>query len=512
MRRAAWLPVLAAHSCFAAATFTVSGVVVNSLTNEPIPHALVQSTGAEQKVVFSGQDGRFQMDGVPQGTVYLIPQKPGFVDTGKRTPVKVGADTSLVTIKLAPESSIAGRIVDRDGEGIEGLQIECITQRIVNGRKAWQPCGNAQSDETGNFHLQSLPPGAYVLRTGLQALFPNFNSQNDDDPLPQQVYPPHFYPEAADISSLQPLVVGPGETARADFAVAPVSAFRVSGTAGGAGQNTFGFIETADGQRLPTNFSINRRTGGWRSPPLPAGDWKIVLQSQRGPDSGLFGEQTVHVASSDIKNVQMALEPLSAIPVNITGPATDTNARQAAIQLMPDNPSLLNFRMYGSSVSPQNPTEPPAIRDVPPGAYAVFALQFGAYCVGSISAGGVDLTRDRLVVSAGGQAPAIDVTLEDNCASIQGQVRMDHPIENASVILAPSSRAIPPQVSLVQQDGSFTFPRLSPGDYRLYAVSTADGLEYGNPEAMRQIDGVSVTLAAKQKSSVTLNLVMRDAK
>ena len=511
MSRAAWLPVIAAHSCFAAASFTVSGVVINSVTNEPIPHALVQSTGAEQKVVFSGQDGRFQMDGVPQGTVYLIPQKPGFVDTGKRTPVKVGSDTSLVTIKLAPESSIAGRVIDRDGEAIEGLQVECITQRIVNGRKAWQSCGNAQSDDTGNFHLQSLPPGSYVLRTGLQALFPNLNSQNDDNPLPQQVYPPHFYPEAADISSAQPLLVGPGETARADFAIAPVPAFRVSGTAGAAGQSTFGFIETADRQRLPTNFSVTRRTGGWRSPPLPAGDWKIVFQSQRGPDSGLFAEQTVHVTSSDIKNVQMALEPLPAIAVNFTSPA-EGNTREAAIQLMPDNPSLLNSRMYGSSISPQNPTEPPEIRDVPPGTYTVFAVQFGAYCIGSISAGGVDLTRDPLVVSAGGQTPAIDVTTEDNCASIQGQLRIDHPIENASVILAPSSRAIPPQVSLVQQDGSFTFPRLSPGDYRLYAVSTVDGLEYGNPEAMRQIDGVSVTLAGKQKSSVTLNLVMRDAK
>ncbi|HEY6991578.1 MAG TPA: carboxypeptidase-like regulatory domain-containing protein [Bryobacteraceae bacterium] len=510
MSRAAWLPVLAAHSCFAAATFTVSGVVVNSVTNEPIPRALVQSTGAEQKVVFSGQDGRFQMDGVPQGTVYIIPQKPGFVDTGKRTPVKVGSDTSLVTIKLAPESSIAGRIVDRDGEAIEGLQVECVTQRIMNGRNVWQPCGNAQSDETGNFHMQSLPPGSYVLRTGLQALFPNLNSQNDD-PLPQQVYPPHFYPEAADISSVQPLVVGPGETARADFAIAPVPAFRVSGSTSPGGQNIFGFIETADGQRV-ANFSMNRRTGGWRSTPLPAGDWKIVLQSQRGPDSGLFGEQTVHVASSDIKNVQLALEPLPAIAVNVTSPATDNNARQVAIQLMPDKPAPSNYRTYGSSASPQNPTEAPAVRDVPPGTYSVFVLPYSAYCLGSISAGGVDLTRNSLVVSEGGQTPPIDVTLEDNCASIQGQIRMDHPIENASVILAPSSRAILPQVISIQQDGSFAFNRLSPGDYRLYAVSTADGLEYGNPEAMRQIDGVSVTLAAKQKSSVTLNLVTRDAK
>ncbi|HEY3457417.1 MAG TPA: carboxypeptidase-like regulatory domain-containing protein [Bryobacteraceae bacterium] len=510
MPRAAWLALIAAHCCFAAATFTVSGVVVNSVTNEPIPHALVQSTGAEQKVVFSGQDGRFQMDGVSQGTVYLIPQKPGFVDTGKRTPVKVGADTSLVTIKLAPESSIAGRIVDRDGEAIEGLQVECITQRIMNGRKAWQPCGNAQSDETGNFHLQSLPPGSYVLRTGLQALFPNLNSQTDDDPLPQQVYPPHFYPEAADISSVQPLVVGPGETARADFAIAAVPAFRVSGTAGAAGQNTFGFIETSDGQRV-ANFAMNRRTGGWRSPPLPAGDWKIVLQSQRGPDSGLFGEQTVHVASSDIKNVQLALEPLPPIAVNVTSPATG-NVREAAIQLMPDNPAPSNYRMYGSSVSPQNPTEPPAIHDVPPGTYSVFMLPYGNYCLGSISAGGVDLTRNSLVVSEGGQTSPIDITLEDNCASIQGQVRMDHPVENVFVILTPSSHAILPQTVVLQPDGSFAFNRLSPGDYRLYAVSSVEGLEYGNPEAMRQIDGVSVTLAAKQKSSVTLNLVMRDAK
>ena len=116
-----------------------------------------------------------------------------------------------------------------------------------------------------------------------------------------------------------------------------------------------------------------------------------------------------------------------------------------------------------------------------------------------------------MVVSTGAQAASIDVTLEDNCASIQGQVHMDNPTDNASVILAPSSRAIQPQLAPLQQDGSFAFNRVSPGDYRLYAVSTAAGLEYGNPEAMRQIDGASVTLAAKEKASVTLNLVTRDA-
>jgi carboxypeptidase family protein len=510
--RTARFLTVAAQFCLLAADgprFTVSGVVVNSLTSEPLPHALVQSTGAEQKVAFTGQDGRFQLEGVPQGTVFFLAQKPGFFDAGgRRTPVRVGSDTSLVTIKLAPESSIEGRVVDSDGEAIEGLPIQCMHQAIINGRKTWQTSCGAQTDETGNFHLQGLQPGSYLLRTNSQPLFPNFNFQNANDSLPQQAYPPHFYPDAADVSSAQPLVLHAGETARADFAIAPVPAFRVSGTASPAQGGTFGWVQSADGERN-LGFMVDPRTGAWHTPALPAGSWNIVLQSMRGRDSGFSAEQSVNITTSDIKNVQMHLEPLPSIPVNVIS-AAPANQRQVQIQLMPDGQSLGNGRMLGSNRSPQNLDETPMVRSVPPGSYTVFAIQYGSECLASISAGGVDLARSPLVVSAGGQPASIDVTLEDNCASIQGQVHMDNPVANASVILAPSSRAIQPQLAALQEDGSFSFNRVSPGDYRLYAVSTADGLEYGNPEAMRQINGTSITLAAKQKASVTLNLVARD--
>ena len=489
-------------------SFTVSGVVVNSVTGEPIPHALVQSTGAEQRVVFSGQDGRFQIEGIPQGTVFFIPQKPGFVATSRHAPIHVGSDMSLVTIKLDPESSIEGRVVDRDGEAIEGLNIQCMHQTILNGRKVWQTTGGGQTDETGNFHLQSLQPGSYLLRTNSQPLFPNFNFQASNDSLPQQAYPPHFYPDAADLSSAQPLVLRAGETARADFSIAPVPAFRVSGTASPAQGGIFGWVQSADGERnVP--FMVDPRTGAWHTAALPAGSWSILLQSMRGADSSFSAEQSVNITSSDVKNIQMRLEQLPSIPVNVIS-AAPANQRQVQIQLMQDGQSVGNNRMLGSSRSPQNLSETPMVRDVPPGTYTVFAMPYGGGCLASISAGGVDLTRSPMVVSAGSQPASIDVTLEDNCASVQGQVHMDNPVANASVILAPSSRAIQPQLAALQEDGSFTFGRVSPGDYRLYAVSTGDGLEYGNPEAMRQIDGASVTISAKQKATVTLNLVARD--
>jgi hypothetical protein len=505
--------MIAAQFCSLAADgarFTVSGVVVNSLTGEPLPHALVQSTGAEQKVVFTGQDGRFQLEGVPQGTAFFFAQKPGFLDPGsKRSPVRVGSDTPLVTIKLAPESSIEGRVVDSDGEGIEGLTIQCMHQSIMNGRKMWQMSCGTQTDETGNFHLQSLQPGSYLLRTGSQPLFPNFNFQNANDSLPQQAYPPHFYPDAADLSSAQPLLLHAGETARADFSIAPVPAFHVSGTLSPGQRGVFGQVQSTEGGQLSGGFMVDQRTGAWRTPALPAGSWNIVFVSMRGADSSFYAEQSVNITSSDVKNIQMRLEQLPSIPVNVLS-AAPANQRQVQIQLMPDGPSLGNNRMLGSSRSPQNLDETPMVRSVPPGSYTVFAMPYGGGCLASISAGGVDLTRSPLIVSAGAQPASIDVTLEDNCASIQGQVHMDNPAANASVILAPSSRAIQPQLAALQEDGSFTFNRVSPGDYRLYAVSTADGLEYGNPEAMRQIDGVSITITAKQKASITLNLVARD--
>ena len=505
--------LLSAQTQATGARFTVSGVVVNSVTGEPLPRALVMTRGGEQHTAFTGADGRFQMEGLPQGVWFFFAQKPGFLDSSlsalnRAAAVKVASDTSLVTVKLAPESQIDGRVVDRDGEGIEGLNIQCMLQTILNGRKTWQMSGGTQTDETGNFHLQGLRPGGYVLRTGSQPLFPNFEYQNPDSTLPRQVYPPHFYPEAADLMSLQPLTVRPGETARADFSIAPVTAFRVSGTVNPAHGGIQGWVRTSDGNQLPNPFFVNPRNGTWNAPALPPGAWNIVLASQGGQNSG-FAEQLVNITSSDVKNVQMMLQPLASIAVNVASPTT-AGQRQVQVELQSESQIGPGARMYGSSRNPQNMNETPLVRDVPPGTYWVSVRPYANECLAAVSSGGTDLARNPLVISTGAQPGSIDVTLEDNCATIQGQVHMETPVPDASVILVASSRVIWPQTVALQSDGSFTINRLSPGDYRLYAVSTAAGLEYANPDAMRQIEGASITLSAKQKANVTLNLVMRD--
>ncbi|MBV9158800.1 MAG: carboxypeptidase regulatory-like domain-containing protein, partial [Acidobacteriaceae bacterium] len=185
---------------------TITGTVVNSVTGEPIRRALVQLAGPRQSFAFTGADGRFQIENFPEGDVYLSAQKPGFFDASQagHGPLILKSGTNDALIKLNPQASIQGRIVDNDGEPIEAIQVELIGQQIVNGRKEWQPRETVQTRENGSYRIDNLMPGIYVVHTVVR---PEFGSQfgQESDQLQQQAYPERFYPSSPDFASAQPM-------------------------------------------------------------------------------------------------------------------------------------------------------------------------------------------------------------------------------------------------------------------------------------------------------------------
>lgn len=50
---------------------------------------------------------------------------------------------------------------------------------------------------------------------------------------------------------------------------------------------------------------------------------------------------------------------------------------------------------------------------------------------------------------------------------------------------------------------------LSAGTYQVFAFANVDGLEYANPEAMRNYSGQSVTLEAGQTKDITVEISER---
>src|SRR5579872_6834706 len=62
-------PFAASTDDHPARKYKIEGAVVNSVTGEPVPRALVQVTGPAQESVLTGNDGRFHFDAVPEGQV-----------------------------------------------------------------------------------------------------------------------------------------------------------------------------------------------------------------------------------------------------------------------------------------------------------------------------------------------------------------------------------------------------------------------------------------------------------
>src|SRR5258707_5633868 len=58
--------------------YSLTGMVINSVTGEPVRGALVQIYMNGQASRLTGTDGKFQFDGLPGGQINITARKPGF--------------------------------------------------------------------------------------------------------------------------------------------------------------------------------------------------------------------------------------------------------------------------------------------------------------------------------------------------------------------------------------------------------------------------------------------------
>ena len=76
------------------------------------------------------------------------------------------------------------------------------------------------------------------------------------------------------------------------------------------------------------------------------------------------------------------------------------------------------------------------------------------------------------------------------------------------VLVVPSSLVAEPRV-LFAGPGSNASLMLTPGSCQVFALSSVEGLEYSNPEALRGYASQTVSLDAGQKAELTLEVSER---
>src|SRR3981189_1141631 len=224
---------------------SLRGMVLNSLTHEPISRALVFSPDnrfatmtddrghfeftfprpeAEKTAGFAGtsdvrslETSQFQHAGINRPTM-LMARKTGFLsrNNGQEGLLLSPAQQEL-TISLVPEARIVGHVVLPGSDGSDKIQVELYRRQVREGREHWDPAGTAMSRSDGEFRFAELSAGSYKLLT---------HELLDRDPLTFNPrgqlfgYPPVYYPAASDFATAAVIRLSPGETFQANVSPA----------------------------------------------------------------------------------------------------------------------------------------------------------------------------------------------------------------------------------------------------------------------------------------------------
>ncbi len=526
-------------------TFTVRGTVINSATGEAIRGALVQLYVGPPRSRLTGPQGEFVFENVPPGTFSARLQKPGFfspqelpMPIGQPIMLTSGPDQPPTTLKLIPEGLIFGRITGDNGEPVDSLPVQLLSERMENGKKTRSFSRNANTDEQGEFRLAELPPGKYFVFFGPSSFPSSFPARLSQPGA--RGYPAVFYPGVPDIASATPIEITPGKRAEINLTLSSQPFFRISGTVSGPLQNQ-GInlqITNAAGQPISSGFQFDPTKGTFRTQWLPAGRCTLTAEMHDpSTQQEYFASQNVNL-TFDLTGVHLVLVPNASLPVTFRLETTRNDSsllptvffsdgprgRQqrkalipAHIVLTPQNQSFYSRQHY-SEVAPEDDNSF-VVRNIRPGVYSVEVQPHGPYYVLSARSGSLNLFEQPLTVAPGTGLQPIDVVLRDDFATLEATVSFQ--VHDVPAILIAIPEDAPQQVrnfgtapvlsgtSLSAKfESRFNISQLRPGPYKVLAVDDPS-FEYTNPDALQKVlsKALHVFLAPGQQTKVSLELV-----
>lgn len=518
---------------------SIHGTVINSVTREPVGHALVCSPD-NRFATMSDADGHFEFT-LPKPAnamnrpAILMARKPGFLEARRGESTGSGDE---ITLSLVPEALVVGRVSLPTAEAAERIQVELYRRQVREGRPHWVPAGSVMARSNGEFRFAELAAGSYKLLT---------REMLDRDPLTFDPrgqlygYPPVYYPAATDFTSAGIIQLEPGKIFQADLRVMRQAYYPVkvpvANVPPGIGLAVVVLVQGHRGPGFALGYNYQDQSIEGM---LPNGNYTIEAAS--------FGP----VMSSSVTNIavrggpfeggRMVLVSDTRIPVKVREEFTsgkETNQggvvgsgsyrggfSQVSAVSITLQPAEDFGQERGAGLMPSGKDRSLALENVQPGRYWV-RFDTGRGYVDSATCGGVDLLRHPLVVSSGGSPPPIEVVLRDDSAEISGtveEIASRRRKETAGDSMVATFGSYPPGAHIyfipladgqfregwVAPDGSFTSPPLAPGTYRVLAFDQQiEELEYHNAEAMRAYDskGPLVRVVAGQKEHMQLHLI-----
>ncbi len=492
--------------------------------------------------VLTGTEGEFVFNGVPKGRTQVTVQKPGyFTSHGGAMPPRpivfnAGPDSGKLTIKLIQESVISGRVLGKDGEPLEfaNINIEKANANPASRRRYFLQRNSVQTDEDGIFRIAELPPGEYVvsLKAGnvTRRILGNQSAGNQSGQRPEAYPVIVYYPGAGEETNAESINLLAGQHVEVNFSVAPLPAYRVTGTVSRAGDwKSVGSPVVVDhrGQPILSAEEFDQQTGAFTFRTIPAGTYTLRVFATDQSDVQSTVQRRI-VVNKDLTGLNLSLTAPIELQVNVRKELSNKAAVVGTCNYgssdgkmhTSDCSDFPAIRMElqpkdASSVPIYSNWAPPAsstlmLRGLQPGKYKARAWPaMGQAYIASLRCGFTDLLHEDLVVPESGQLPPIEVVLRDDMSMLQMSVNVARNTTGTVVILPDPFSANDPVSRMNITTEATAYTALPPGAYKIFAFDDSTDIDLDDPEeiARYQKKAASVNLLPGKTSTLMVELI-----
>jgi hypothetical protein len=543
----------------------LGGIVVNSITHEPIGRALVLSSD-NHFATMTDDRGRFaftfaaaqarpvqdraadpsQMQNVSlTRPTQLTARKVGFLAAAEGQEFyEVNPDQQELTISLVPEARIVGHVIIPGFDSFSKMQVELYRRAFREGREEWESAGNVSTRADGEFRIAELRPGSYKLLT-LENLDHNpLNLKADGQLLG---YPPAYYPRASDFATAAIIHLKAGETFQSSISPVKREYYPVNLPFATPLASPQLYLKVWPQGHPGPGYSLgyDPRDGTIQGF-LP--DGMYTLQATNFGPNVTGGTMNFTVAGAAVAGPAFTLVQASSITINVreefqhqqteptVGIAGDTSFPQVAYEsrrpsylqvgLVPDEEFGLAAPIILRPSNNQD-DESLVLENVLPGRYRVIAYSGIGY-ISSIASGGMDLLSQPLAVVTGASVPSIEITVRDDGAELEGtldptSLTPEHSFQPKSTLPVVPGRPqgfvylVPidkidarPKIALFDYEGKFMLPQLAPGAYHAFAVDgPGNQMQWVSEEWLKQHESKVqiIHVVEGQKAHVRLALI-----
>jgi hypothetical protein len=554
----------------------IEGVVVRAGTNEPLPNVQVTLIRTNARApapraasgdpvsnttqTVTDRQGRFSFTNVEPGSYRIAAARNGYArqEYGQRvfggpgrTLTVAASGVETVTISLTPAGTVTGIVRDSSGEAVAGLQVQLLRQVYTpSGQRTLVSAGTDRTDDRGEYRVFWVTPGRYYLLvypSGSARAVATLGTSGSPNEIPEDRFPPTYYPGTIDVSQASLIDVRPGEELNAiDVSVSRQSLSRVRGRVVDArtGQpprtasvtivpraqaptpvGLFGFVSPynpADG-----TFELRDVAPGayWvRATVTAASADSVLTASAPGRTlAEIFAESVnadrrvaqvaADVAGSDVDGLVITVGAGASIRgrLRVEGqPLTALgNLERVQVTLRPTTTGMASNRhrtMTADGVFSLNNVPPgdyfTSVQPLPPGYYVKAARldQVDALEQPLTISGPVSGTLDVLISRAAGR---VDSTVVDD----RGQ---GVPGVEAVLVPAPRMRWRHDlfRTATTDNTGRLSFAGIPPGDYTLFSWEALESFAYFDEDVLSRFGAAGTSIKVTESTTATAQITI----